>query len=343
MKLKSFITFVATALLLAGCSNDETETTISGPVELRLTSGVEVPQTRSTQETSIAEGEVVSVWVDNAGTTPDPTPVYEAIQLTATAGNGFTGSTTMYFPAGGTTLNIYAIHGNFTPAFQADAEFPASAITHTVENDQTSGADGSMANYLKSDLLYAVQKGVTASDNVTNHVKTQQLTFYHLLSKIEVALKAGTGSPNLTDATVTIEGTKLKADFTPSKDATMADASGVSNTRASMVTATASDNDPAPITIPAAITTNDFSTGTSYAEAIVVPQTIAKDAPFIKVELSDGTELVYKIPDTGGLELKSGKKYTYNITVSLTSLTVTSKIEPWESAGTSKPGDAVMQ
>lgn len=344
MKLKSFVTFVATALLLAGCSNDETETTISGPVELRLTSGVEVPQTRSTQETTIAKDEVVSVWVDNAGTIPAPTPIYAAVQLTADNAGKLSNSSAMYFPAGGTTLNIYAIHGNFTPAFSADDEFPSSALTHAVEANQAPGTGGSMANYLKSDLLYAVQKGVTASDNVTNHVKTQQLTFYHMLSKVEVALKAGMGISSLDGATVTIEGTKLKADFTPDKDATMADASGVSNTRAGMVTATANDNDPASITIPAAITTNDFSTGTSYAEAIVVPQTIAKDAPFIKVKLSDGTELVYKIPDTGGLELKSGKKYTYNITVSLTSLTVTSTIEPWASAGdTPTIGDAVMQ
>ncbi len=342
MKLKSFVTFVATTLLLAGCSNDETEQRISGPVELRLTSGVEVPQTRSTQETSIATGEVVSVWVDNASATPDPTPVYEAVQLTADNAGKLSNSSAMYFPAGGTTLNIYAIHGNFTPAFSADDEFPSSALTHAVEANQAPGTGGSMVNYLKSDLLYAVQKGVAAT-GASGHVKTQQLTFYHMLSKVEVALKAGTGISSLTNATVTIEGTKLKADFTPSKDATMADASGVSNTRAGMVTATASDNDPAPITIPAAITTNDFSTGTSYAEAIVVPQTIAKDAPFIKVKLSDGTELVYKIPDNGGLELKSGKKYTYNITVSLTSLTVTSKIEQWESAGNPKPGDAVMQ
>lgn len=344
MKSTFLITLAAATLLLASCSNDETEPADNRPVELRLTSGVEVPQTRSTQETSIAADEVVSVWVDNATATP-VVSLYEAIQLTATANNTFTGNTKMYFPSASTKLNIYAIHGNFATPFPADNKSFPSTIIHTVASDQTPDAeDGRMFNYLKSDLLYAVQKDVTTSDNVNNHVKTQLLTFYHLLSKVEVALKAGTGSPTLTGATVTIEGTKLKADFTPNKDAVMTDEpNNVTNNRATMVTPTADDNDAQSIAIPTAVTSDDFGNGTSYAEAIVVPQKITQDATFIKVKLSgSNTELVYKIPDADGLTLESGKKYTFNLTVNLTELTVTSEIKSWESAGDPKPGDATM-
>ena len=345
MKSTFLITLAAATLLLASCSNDETEPADNRPVELRLTSGVEVPQTRSTQETSIAENEVVSVWVDNATATP-VVSLYEAIQLTATADNKFTGNTKMYFPSASAKLNIYAIHGNFATPFSADNKsFPTSAaIIHTVASDQTPDQEGGrMSNYLKSDLLYAVQKGVASTGASANHVKTQQLTFYHLLSKVEVALKAGTGVSSLTDATVTIEGTQLKADFKPNKDAIMVNTDNVTNNRATMVTPTADDNDPASITIPT-ITTSDFGTNTSYAEAIVVPQTITQGTTFIKVKLSgSNTELVYKITDTNGLTLESGKKYTFNLTVHLTELTVTSEIKPWESAGdTPTSGEATM-
>lgn len=118
MKTNFFVTMAAAALILAGCTNDENGTD-NGAVKLRLTSGVEVQQTRAftpTQGTSITADEVVSVWVDDAGTTPDPTPLYEANQLTAIAGNGFSGGTEMFFPGTGNNVNIYAVHGNFTPS-----------------------------------------------------------------------------------------------------------------------------------------------------------------------------------------------------------------------------------
>lgn len=350
MKSRFLLTLAATGFLLASCSNDETEPADNRPVELRLTSGVEVPQTRTftpTQDRFIAKDEVVSVWIDNASTTPAPTPLHEAVQFkagdngTLSADNNFK----MYFPSASTTLNIYAIHGNFATPFSADNKSFPSTITHAVEADQTPDKeDGRMSDYLKSDLLYAVQKGVASTGASANHVKTQQLTFYHLLSKVEVALKAGTGSPTLTGATVTIEGTQLKADFKPSKDAIMVNTGDVNNKSADMVSVTNTDNAATPITIQT-VTTNNFDANTSYAEAIVVPQKINKDTPFIKVKLSgSNTDLVYKIPDNDGLTLESGKKYTFNITVNLTELTVTSEIKPWESAtgNTPKPGTAVM-
>lgn len=69
----------ATALILAGCSNDENGMD-NGLVELRLTSGV-TAQTRAytpTQSNTISNGEKVSVWVDDAGTTTSaPVRVYD--------------------------------------------------------------------------------------------------------------------------------------------------------------------------------------------------------------------------------------------------------------------------
>ena len=157
-----------------------------------------------------------------------------------------------------------------------------------------------------------------------------------MLSKVEVALKSGDGNPDLTDAVVTIVGTKLKANFTPDKSATMTDQSA----RAGMITIPGDNNDATPITIRT-ITTTDFNGNSEYGEAVVLPnQTISQNIPFIQVTLANKAVFSYKIPDAGGLTLESGKKYTYKITVNQTGLTVTSKIENWTEVA--KEGDAEM-
>lgn len=316
----------ATALVLVGCSNDENEITDSWNGEIRLTSGVTVQQTRAnTQATQILRGEKVYVWADKASSTAD---YIKAWTLTASSNNNFTG-TSQYYPTDG-NLDFYALHGNFEEGtFTENAtEFPTAAIVYSVEADQS---DTNMENYAKSDLLYAVKQGVARSKDAV------ELTFYHMLSKVEVALKSGDGTPDLENAVVTIEGTKLKANFTPDKSATMTEQSA----RADMITISGSNNEATPIRIRT-VTTNDFNTNTEYGEAVVLPnQTISKDAPFIKVTLADGAAFSYKIPDAAGLTLESGKKYTYKITVNQTGLTATSKIEDWTEEGL-KEGDAEM-
>ncbi|NBH64751.1 MULTISPECIES: fimbrillin family protein [Bacteroidaceae] len=323
MKAKLFMTMAAATMILAGCSNDENEVADNWNGEIRLTSGVTVQTRSNTQATQIQEGETVYVWADKASSTAD---YIKAWKLTAGSSNDFTG-TSQYYPTDGSNLDFYALHGNFASnAFTENTtEFPATAIVHSVEADQ-SGTEA----YTKSDLLYAVQKNVPRSSNAV------ELSFYHMLSKVEVALKSGNGKPNLTGAAVTIVGTKLKADFTPDKSATMTDQSA----RAGMITIPGDNNDAAPIKIRT-VTTDNLDTNSEYGEAVVLPkQTISQNTPFIQVTLANKAVFSYKIPDAGGLTLESGKKYTYKITVNQTGLTVTSKIENWTSE--EKTGDAEM-
>ena len=314
------MTMAAATMILAGCSNDENESTDNWNGEIRLTSGV-TPQTRAnTQATQILSGETVYAWADKASPTTD---YIKAWLLTAGSSNSLTGSS-QYYPTDGSSLDFYALHGNFksTTFTENTTAFPTSAIVHSVEADQS---NTNMEAYAKSDLLYAAKKSVA-------HSKTA-LTFYHMLSKVEVALKAGDGNPDLTGATVTIEGTKLKADFTPAKSAPLP------TDCANMVGLTSAGNDAAPITIGNA-TCTDFSSPT-YNEAIIVPQTLANGTPFIKVTLSDNASLVYTLE--AQTEFKSGKKYIYQITAKKTGLEVTSTIADWEAVGSPKEGDAVMQ
>lgn len=325
------MTMAAATMILAGCSNDENEVADSWNGEIRLTSGVTVQTRSNTQATQIQEGETVYVWADKTSSTPN---YIKAWTLTADGSNGFKdNSTPQYYPTDGSNLDFYALHGNFaSDAFTENTTvFPTTAIVHSVEADQ-SGAD--MGAYAKSDLLYAVQKNVARSKDAV------ELTFYHMLSKVEVALKSGDGNPDLEDAVVTIVGTKLKADFTPDKTKDIADVSSGQSHRASMITITGSNNNATPIKIQT-VTITDFNGNSKYGEAVVLPnQTLNENSAFIQVELKDGAVFTYKIPAGESLTLESGKKYTYKITVNQTGLTVTSKIENWTEVA--KEGDAEM-
>ena len=333
MKTRILLTIAATSTILAGCSNEETNEVIdSWDGEIRLSSGLAV-QTRTytpTQGTQIKEGQEVYVWADKA-TTPAASYI-SAWKLTAgSSGSLADSSDPKYYPTDGNKLDFYAMHGNFgsTP-FTGSTDFPSSGgITHTVEADQ-SGTE--MTNYAKSDLLYAITKDVQKSNNAVS------LTFYHMLSKVEIALLAGDGNPTLTDATVTILNTKLKATFTPTKTVTMSTQSD----RAGLVTVPSDNNDAAPITVATKIATNDF-TDAEYGEAIVVPQEVSAKADFIKVALANGgATFTYKIPDSGALTLASGKVYKYNITVKSSGLSVASSITDWDATAGTSTGNATM-
>lgn len=316
----------AVALAMTGCSNDENEEMDNWNGEIRLSSGVAVQTRANTQAEQIQKNETVYAWVDKAATVAES--YINAWTLTA-EGNGRLAGSSQYYPTDDSPLNFYALHGNFaSDAFtENNTAFPEAAVGYSVEADQ-SGTD--MKNYAKSDLLYAVKKGVTRGSSAV------KLPFYHILSKVEVALKSGEGEPNLEGATVTIEGTKLKAEFTPKKDVEMTDPSA----RVGMITIPSDDNEVAHVKIRT-VATDNLDTNTEYGEAVLLPkQTIAENVTFIKVTLQDGATFSYKISDIGGLTLESGKKYTYKITVNQSGLSVSSKIDDWIQVN--KEGNATM-
>lgn len=318
------MSMAAAAMILAGCSNDENAAIDNSPVELRLTSGVTVQQTRATfnptQSTSIKEGEKVSVWVNQADN--DGTELYKANQLTANSDNSFTGKA-MYFPQNGfSQVDIYAIHGNFATPFSENTAFPKTGVEYRVEAKQ-SEAGG--AGYTHSDLLYAYETKVERKGNPT----TKKLTFYHMLSKLEVAIQIGEGSPVLasSDDAVTLGDVTLNGKFTPPATATMSDQSA----RAAMLT-DADEPNTGDMTLGQTECTGFDENNVFYNEAIIVPQEMI--GKVLTFKLQDGGTLKYTIPKfdntPGQAVFESGKKYIYHITLNLTGLTVTSRIEDWE-------------
>lgn len=325
--MKNYILLAAAALMLGACGNDENLDNPNGPVELRLTSGLEV-QTRATsytQSTSLVAGEKVYAWVDDTG---DSTPQYQARELTATANGGFT-YTPMYFPQTGNGVSIYAMHGNFESSFSEGNAFPGeNGVKFTVAANQS----GMGTAYTHSDLLYATkQKVARTKDKV-------ELTFYHMLSKIEIAIVRGDGAPELADDNaVTIADVVTDGTFKPTKEADMTDQA----VRQEMIEAGSTKKQ---MLISHRTCTNFENTNVDYNEAIIVPQDMLGKK--IEFQLKDGGILSYTIPEftetPGKAVFESGKKYIYHITLNLTGLEVTAKIEDW-GGGNTYTGNAEMK
>ena len=314
---------VAVAAVAVAC-HDGGEGPGGGPEELRLSGAIkgEVVARGAAAGEVIAAGEVVHAWVDEA---VNPAVAHVKAWRLEADGNGGLDGTTCYFPENGNDVNIYAMHGNFDYVIKEGVTgFPSWMMKCEVEHMQA-GEVGA-ANRAKSDLLFAIERGVSRgreSDGVT----TRELTFYHLLSKVEVALKASDEVGDLTGAVVHVGGTLNGGYFMPDKEAVMEDAAErgkmIAPDRSSSVT----------IMIDTRVTGN-FDGNTEYGEAIAVPGT----GLFIRVRLEDGKELYYH----SNVTLESGKKYRYNIYVGKERLElVSTSISAWET-GTSDGGEAGM-
>lgn len=289
MKAKLFMTMAAAMMILAGCSNDENEITDNWNGEIRLSSGVTVQQTRANStnvpDTQIAKDEVVKVMVAKQSSDLHDYDGY-TLDFTADGNGGLSNPTSMYYPTSGMGVNIYAYH-------------PADAmVSFSVQENQSADKD-----YYKSDLLYS------KAQDYARRKEAHSLTFVHKLCKVTYTLKSGTGSPDLTDATVKWMNVAKTIGF----DA----ATGVVATP----------------TITATITPH-----ATYG-AVIVPQTVSSGTKLLQVTLANGGVLYYT-PDTEQL-FEGGKKYNYDITVNLSGLTVESTITDWTPVG--KTGDAEME
>ena len=90
----------------------------------------------------------------------------------------------------------------------------------------------------------------------------------------------------------------------------------------------------------------DNATVTPYADgnnhlALLPPQTIAQDKPFIQVTLKGGATYSYCPKQT--VSLKEGCQYTYTITVKKTGLEGSASINTWDGTGNDISGDALPE
>ena len=327
MKADKFLLITLVSCMLTACGNDNEEKLMTDdPVELKLSSGLDL-QTRAdytfTQGSQIVAYEKVYAWVDEVQTS-SVSEYVQAWELTA-GGSGSLSGTTKFYPTSGNNVNVYAVHGNFTAP---TGSFPAS-LSHSVSTSQNT-------EYAKSDLLFGYKTGCS------RQTEAHQLTFTHLLSKIEVYLIAGTGmtDANLTNATVYIQNTLPTTTVSFNKTAaTIATISAATGT-ASDITAKMQYQTDQQVTV-----SGSSKYAYAFGEAIIIPQWVndthasgGADVDFVKITLSGGGNYIAQV----NKEFEAGKKYTYYVTVNASGLTLSSTITNW-TAGTTTPGEISAQ
>ena len=302
MTMNRTIVCLLAILGLAACSKEELPG-LDKLQELRLTSGIEAVTRADVQNTQIVANEKVWAWVSDADR---GTALYDAQQLTVGTNGELTGTTAMYFPQRGNAVRIRALHGTLSspsPLVAGATAFP-STFGFTVAADQSAGG----AAYVQSDLLYASREASKTKSAVP-------LTFYHLLSKLELNItKHASVTDNIDN--ITLDGVAVDGKFTPNETADITQQAE----RSAMVRA---GNQTATMTLGKALTGSN--------DAIVVPQAVGGKT--LTFNLAGGGKLQYTFP--AGKTFESGKKHVYNVTLTLTGIKVESSIEPWDtSAGT---------
>ena len=299
MKKNLFLIAVATAVV-AACSSDLDETSVVESCPVRLCTDGLTGMTRAgldVQLTQFANGQQVGIFLaeDNGGPVTSGTNVTTYGQpLTYVADGAGNLSNEQYWPQDGNGLHIFGVYP--LAAATTAAAYNATGKSFTVQADQSADA-----NYMASDLMTGLP---TEGNPVTRTPAAVPLTFTHLLTKIDVSLNAGSGftQAEMANAVVSILGTKPTTTFNV-QNATVGTASGDATT---------------------------ITAGTGAAtSAIIVPQALAAGSNFIQVTIGGGN-YIYKLP--AAITFASSTKYTYNLTVNKTGLTLSgTTITPWNS------------
>lgn len=290
---------LALALALGACNNEEPSAIVNDDAVIRLSENVVLSRADANAESdveNIGNGEQVYAWMFSTGT--PATEVYKAWKLMADGSGGLSSEKEKIIPEGMETLKAYALHAN--TAIEEETTSLPGKIIHTVFGNQSIES-----NYQKSDLLYSIKDEIKGGKTVDN-----KLTFYHMLSKIQVELIPGDGytaeaftEEDLRNAVVFALNTKPVAKVTI--DQAMTEAGLMEQAvRQAMITA---GGTPVNITLR--------KEAAPVYSAIVVPQQISGDLLFISIN-----DLKVTYPLTDNMTLESGKQYTFKIEVNKSGL-----------------------
>lgn len=292
MIMKKQLLFMTSVLmLLAACnSDDQTAGTEDqqAKIPILLQAGMS-NMTRASgdlQNAQFAKNSVINVYIKEKLTGGQvATTKYNPMTYTTTNASGALSpqnNAYPYFPTNGRGVTILGLYPQVVNN---------NTTTFSVQNDQKD-----LSNYKLSDLMVATD---TISEPTT---AVQTLLFKHLLSKITIQVIAGTGSPEIEGATVTL--------YNVYRDIYFAGESG---------TLGAVHGTPATVAV-----TDDCSTPQS---CIIPPQSI-DPCRFFRIRLAKGDVIYYY--NTQTLNFESGHEYKFVITVNQNNLDVSYTVSPWQ-------------
>lgn len=320
MKLK-YLLIATAATLLAACSNDENEVN-NGPVEARITAGIDGPKTRAVDD-SWSGGNTIGVMVTNAPTSTMET-LYKNVKYTVESGGTtgiFTAEPGIFFQDATETVTFAA----YSPYQSSDDAATLPGTDGTVTGGDT--RDQSTVEKQEAfDYLFA--SGATASrSNPTVEFKESN-QFKHKMSRLILVLKTsatdGFTADQVFSATYTLGGLKHEGTFNVT-DGTAA----VSPSASAVSDWTITDN----------VKENDNTGKSRTYTMILYPQSLSGALTFSAT--IDGQTYVNKSDIQPALA--AGTSYTYTITMKKTGLSVSGcTIEGWTN-DTSGSGNAEME
>lgn len=323
-----WLTMTAACCILSACSGDKDEPADTARVPISLGTGI-ATRTQG-QDTQLEAGQKVYVWAKHTGT---ETEYLRAWQLTADGSGGLTPSTVRYYPADGTNIDLYALHGNFSDTFTESTTPNASSsadatdgtacpatVTHTVKTSQAS-----LDDYAASDL-FAVKVANVGPHGHANLGNTYsvQLPFIHQLARLEVAIVNFNDLLPEDIESITLMGVKTTTSINPP---TSTNENGAVGSIGTTLDSPTSDIVMHPIddAAPARITA---------AECIIPAQELTA-TPLVRIKLKSNVastpnndELYYKPvykseenPDGAKFEIYNGVTYRLELTISKVEIT----------------------
>lgn len=294
--MKKYLLYMASAvLLLSACnSSEEGSAAVDSQqqetgIPILLQAGIK-SQTRASndlQNSMFEKGATINVYLKEITTGGQMvTTKYSPLVYTTTNYNGALSpqnNTYPYFPTNGRGVTVLAM-------------YPSNVVnnastTFSVESDQRGSIE-----YKRSDLM-------VATDTIpTPTAAMQTLQFKHLMSKITIQVKSGTGNPDINNSSVTLYNVMREIYFT-----------GANGTLGTLHGSTGTVS-----------VTDDCS---SPKSCIIPPQDI-DPCRFFRIKLASKDVIYYY--NTQTLNFLSGHEYKFVITVNQNSLDVSYTVSAWE-------------
>jgi len=316
--MKKMLFFAAAVLALTACSNEEENTNKDWNEEIRLcTQNLMMTRAGSDiQSTQFAANEQIDVFVYDVA---DQMTYTRPAVYTADGQGGLTTSPAQLWPSGtGSAINLYAFYPSGAVKeenFIGEDEEPEFFFTVALDQSTEAG-------YKASDLMFGGSITDNGYQEIARTNNTVPLTFYHMLSKINLNVTLGEALSEQVNSISSISA-KIK---NVSPEAQFFGIISSSPLQPSMEWG----GDPIDINV-GDLTRED---GIYSGSAIIPPQSFEPGNTLFSITITynDGSSrtLTYTLPsDSNVMLFESHYVYNFNITANVWGLSLSTTIEPW--------------
>lgn len=296
--MKKIYLIAAATIALSACSSD-TESYVDEPIAAQISATIGNNAVTRAADTSWGTDDEIGVTMEGR---------YANIKYTTEEGNGIFKGSPLYFKNKREPVTLIAY-------------YPFSGIEGTaldVIDGYTPSVRQSSDEQAKFDFLFAKK------ENVTGLNPEVKFDFSHVMSKITLIFKNGTGADVNNITSYTIEGLILKGSFNPTN--------GI---------CAAQSVDAEPIDID--LTGVTVVSGESVNPLIVFPQKPAADSILLKIKDNEDQDYACYL-NFGNDGLMSGNNYQFTITVNKTGVKVDkSTISDWDKKAFDNDANSVLE